>query len=335
MKACVLTEKNNIVYKEVETPKLKQGEVLINVKACGICSSDFNRVYKDSAYFFPIILGHEFSGKITECAADIDKTKYLGKKAAIFPLLPCNDCELCKEKHYAQCKKYSYFGSRQNGAMAEYIAVPIWNIKLIPDDMSYSVAALAEPAAVACHSSKKIDNPKDKSVCISGTGTIGILLGLILKTQGANVTFLVRNENKKELLKNLGFDNIIYSDTDKNFDVTIECVGTNDSLNNCIKLVKSRGVVVLVGNPASDMNLAKKLYWKILRSEITVKGIWNSEYKSNTPDDWDSAIDFLYKNQPTAELLITDRFKLQDGIKAFEQVKSATHISLKGMFENE
>ncbi|MBQ9245304.1 galactitol-1-phosphate 5-dehydrogenase [bacterium] len=335
MKACVLINKNIIEYKEVPTPILKSEEVLLNVKACGICSSDFNRVYKDSAYFFPIILGHEFSGKIVECAPDIDSNVYIGKKAVVFPLLPCKECEYCKDKHYAQCKKYSYFGSRQNGAMAEYIAVPIWNIKLIPDDMSYSVAALAEPAAVACHSANKIDNPKGKSVCISGTGTIGILLGLNLKSKGANITFIVRNDKKKEILKTLGFSNFIQNECEQNFDVTIECVGTNDSLNNCIKYVKSRGLVILVGNPASEMNLEKTLYWKLLRSEITLKGVWNSEYKSDIKDDWDSAIDFLYKNQSVANLIITDRFKFEDGIKAFETVMNTDKISLKGMFENE
>ena len=335
MKACVLKAKNEVEYTEVETPSIKEGEVLLKVHACGICSSDFNRVYKDSAYFFPIILGHEFSGEIIDCAEDIEKNKYIGKRAVVFPLLPCGECEFCKEKHYAQCKKYSYFGSRQDGAMTEYIAVPVWNIKIIPDDMAYSVAALAEPAAVACHSANKIEDIKGKSVCISGTGTIGILLGINLKSKGAAVTFLVRNNRKKELLNKLGFNNFITAETDKTFDTTIECVGANESLTNCLKLVKSRGEMILVGNPASDMMLEKKLYWKILRSEITIKGVWNSEYKSQEIDDWDRAIDFLYKNQKEAELLITDKFKLSDGIKAFETVKDNTKLSLKGMFINE
>ena len=335
MKACVLTQKNKIEYKDVETPQVSKGEVLVKVKACGICSSDFNRVYKDSAYFFPIILGHEFSGEIVECAPDVDKKQYLGKRAAIFPLLPCNECEFCKDKHYAQCKNYSYFGSRQNGAMAEYISVPVWNLKLLPDDMSYSVAALAEPTSVACHAAKKVDNIKNKNICISGSGTIGILLGINLHSKGANVSFLVRNDKKKDIFKSLGFDDFVYSDTDKSFDVVFECVGTNESLNNCLKIVKSRGTIILVGNPADNMNLDKKLYWKILRSELIIKGIWNSEYKISGKDDWDNAIDFLYNNQKLVDILITDRFKLQDGINAFEQVKNSTHISLKGMFENE
>ena len=66
MRACVLTNKNEIEYKEIETPKIKEDELLIEIKACGICSSDFNRVFGDSAYFYPLVLGHEFAGKITK-----------------------------------------------------------------------------------------------------------------------------------------------------------------------------------------------------------------------------------------------------------------------------
>ena len=97
MKACVLKDKNNIVYEDVETPSPKKGEVLVKVLACGICSSDFNRVYKDSAYFFPIILGHEFSGQIVECGEGVEDS-YFNKKVVVFPLLPCNECEFCKKK---------------------------------------------------------------------------------------------------------------------------------------------------------------------------------------------------------------------------------------------
>ena len=99
MKACVLEEKNKISYKEIETPQVQENEVLVNVKACGICSSDFHRVYGNSAYFFPIVLGHEFSGQIVECGKNTDTT-FLNKKVVIFPLLPCKECEFCKEKSY-------------------------------------------------------------------------------------------------------------------------------------------------------------------------------------------------------------------------------------------
>lgn len=335
MKACVLTEKEHIEYKEVPMPELKNGEVLLKIRACGICSSDFNRVYKDSAYFFPIILGHEFAGEIVKCADDVDAS-YIGKKAAVFPLLPCNECDFCKSKHYAQCKNYSYFGSRQNGAMAEYIAVPIWNIVFLPDDMDFAVGSMCEPAAVGVHAVNKIKDIKGKSLCISGSGTIGILSGLYAKSVGVDVSFVLRNSKKIEFLQSLGFEKfIIGEENNSEFDVVIECVGSNESISNSINLVKSRGTVILVGNPASDIEFNKKLYWKILRSELKILGVWNSLYKGENSDDWQVAVEFLYKYQDTLKNLITDYFKLSDGIKAFETMKNNTRITLKGVFENE
>lgn len=334
MKACVLMDKEKIEYQEVEIPKLKAGEVLIEIKACGICSSDFNRVYGDSAYFFPLILGHEFSGKIIDCSPDIDKS-IINKSVVVFPLLPCMDCEFCKEKLYAQCKNYSYFGSRQNGAMAEYIAVPLWNIKILPDNLPYEIGALCEPMAVAVNAVNNIKNIRNKTVCISGSGTIAVLCGLFAKRKRANVTFIVRNALKKEFLKTLGFNNFAAADKKITYNVLIECVGSNESVINCIKLVKSNGQIILVGNPSSDIRFPKNDYWKILRSEILLNGIWNSHYKNSDFDDWDISINFLVKNQKLISKLITDKFKLQDKIKAFEQIKDKNTIHIKGVFINE
>ena len=336
MKACVLSDKNNINYTDIETPNINDGEVLIKIEACGICSSDFNRVWGDSAYFFPIVLGHEFSGKIVQQAENI-KDKVINKRAVVFPLIPCNRCEFCKNKQYAQCKNYGYFGSRQNGAMAEYIAVPFWNIKFIPDNLSYTVAAMTEPMSVAINAVNKIDNIRGKRILISGTGTIALLCGLYAKQNRANISFIARNKSKKLLLKSVGFNDFVEQNEEisKYFDVLIECVGSNDSINNCIKFVKSKGEIILVGNPGGDVLFDKKDYWKILRSEITIKGVWNSNYKNKEKDDWDFAIEFLLNNQAEISKLITDKFDLKDGIKAFEEMKNNNRMHIKGVFTNE
>ncbi len=335
MKACVLKENKVVECEEIAMVQNFENHVLIKVKACGICSSDFNRVYRNGAYFYPIVLGHEFSGEIVECGNRVNND-LLGKKAAVFPLLPCFECEFCLQKMYAQCKNYNYFGSRKYGAMAEYVTVPVWNIKVIPDDMDCTVAALAEPCAVAVHTVDKIDNLNNKTVCVSGSGTIGILIGLIAKIGGAEVSFILRNDKKLDFLKSLGFKNFVYEGTEsKSFDTLIECVGANSSLENCVKYVKSKGQIILVGNPNGDMTLEKKLYWKILRSELNVCGVWNSSYKNSETDDWDKAIDFLYKNSSIVSKLITNKFKLEDGIKAFDEMVNSDKLCIKGVFINE
>ena len=87
MKACVLESVGNIEYKEVEKPSIKEGEVLLRVRACGICSSDIPRIYKMGTYHFPTIPGHEFAGEIVDVSKELDKN-LIGKRAAVFPLLP-------------------------------------------------------------------------------------------------------------------------------------------------------------------------------------------------------------------------------------------------------
>ena len=274
MKACVLKGINDIECMLIEKPEVSAGNVLVKVKACGICSSDLNRVYRTGAYHYPTVLGHEISGEIVEIGEGVSQ-EYLGKHVVVFPLLPCNECEYCKEGFYAQCKNYNYFGSRCDGGMAEYLNVPLWNINLIQEPVPYEIAALAEPAAVAVHAAKQIEKVHEKSICIIGTGAIGIMIGLYLKKIGAKqICFRVRNQLKKSFLNQLGFMDIIDDKNEKeaSMDVIMECVGSNSAIEQAIKLVKSRGKIILVGNPTEDLHIAQKIYWKILRSEIDVKG---------------------------------------------------------------
>lgn len=336
MKACVLKQINDIECMLVEKPKVTPGNVLVKLKACGICSSDLNRVFRTGTYHYPTVLGHEMAGEIVELGEGIPQ-EYLGKHVIVFPLLPCNECEYCKEGYYAQCKNYNYFGSRCDGGMAEYLNVPLWNINLIDEAVPYEVAALAEPMAVAVHAAKQIDNLQEKKICIIGTGAIGIMCGLYLKSLGAKrVSFVARNQKKKDFLKLLGFDDNYDREkgSSHDLDVVIECVGSNSAIEQAIEIVKSRGKVIFVGNPTEDLHIPQKTYWKILRSEITVKGIWNSDYK-NKEDDWSKAINFLTLEKDILQQVITNRFTLTEVKEAFEIMEKKNGLVIKGVMINE
>lgn len=155
MKAYVLHDIGDIRYEEVKNPVLKPDEVLIEVKAVGICGSDIPRIFENGTYSFPLIPGHEFSGRIVETGAEAD-SGWLGKRAGVFPLLPCRNCAPCGQQHYEMCRSYSYFGSRTDGAFAQYVAVPVWNLVELPDEVSYEAAAMLEPMAVAAHAMRSM-----------------------------------------------------------------------------------------------------------------------------------------------------------------------------------
>lgn len=328
MKACVLENINKLEYKDVPIPKLKNNEVLVKIKAAGICNSDFARVYGNGAYYFPIILGHEIAGEVVAVADNINKD-YISKKVVIFPLLPCQKCENCLKGDYAQCRNYNYFGSRCDGGFAEYLAVPIWNIKIFDEDLSFASAALSEPAAVAWHALSKVVNSSNTNILIIGTGTIGILIGLWAQLFNLKITYISRNKEKTSFLNSLGFNNIIEKVSDEKFDVCFEVVGSNESLVTALNYVNTKGKIIVIGNPKTDINIEKQLYWKILRQEITIEGVWNSRY----PDDWDWVINHL-KFIPN-EKIITHKFKLNQGIEAFEILKDSSLFKLKGMYVTE
>lgn len=345
MKACVLEAIDKLVYKEVPTPEAAENEVLVHIKACGICSSDYYRVKKTGTYHFPTIPGHEFSGEIVAVGKNVDPS-FIGRRAVIFPLLPCRICSSCAHEDWTQCKNYNYFGSRCDGGFAEYIAIPLWNIKTFSTKIPFSVAALAEPASVAWHAVSVAGIKKGDSVCISGSGTIAILCGLWAREQGASQVFLIcRNQQKKEFIEeHFGFQTILeekgriqllpISTLHEGADIVLECVGTNISLENSLTVVRQRGTIILAGNPAGNMALDKQLYWKILRSELTLKGTWNSTWGS-VWCDWDHVLQRFENLHPLMNSLITHKFYLKDCTHAFDELTAHKTFCIKGMFIND
>lgn len=347
MKACVLENINKLEYKDVEKPILKNKEVLLEIKACGICSSDIDRVYKTGTYSFPTIPGHEIVGKIVEIGNDVD-IKYLGKKAVVFPLLPCKSCPSCSIGEYSRCENYNYFGSRCNGGFAEYLAVPLWNIVTVDDEIEYEVAGLAEPMAVSLHAVNISNIKLNKVVVVIGTGTIGIIIAQLAKVNGARVIMIGRNQEKLNFIKALGIEEVINNSEYNDFrikekylknigaDIVFECVGDSRTIEEACLLSKKGGEVILVGNPNNDINLSKNSYWKILRNELIIKGSWNSSYNQDR-NDWKTVVELLKNNEFRKNMskLITHKFLLKDYEKAFEILRNRENFSIKVMLINE
>ena len=123
MKAAVLYANEDIRYAEWETPACGDNEVKVRVRATGICGSDVPRVLHNGAHFYPVVLGHEFSGDVVETGKNVTKIK-VGDTVSGAPLLPCMECVDCKKGDYSLCKHYSFIGSRQQGSFADYVVIP-------------------------------------------------------------------------------------------------------------------------------------------------------------------------------------------------------------------
>lgn len=319
MKAYVLEDINRLEYKEIPMPILKAGEVLVEVHAAGICGSDIPRIFTTGTYHFPTIPGHEFSGKVVKATDELGES-WIGKRVGIFPLIPCKECSSCKNQQYEMCSNYNYLGSRCDGGFAEYVAVPIWNLIELPENVSLKEAAMLEPASVALHAVRRLDLTNVSSVALLGLGTIGIIIAQWLDIYGIE-TVIATGHNKKhgELMQSVTTSNYHYIDVasesvtenilelakTNGVDVVIDCVGTSESLTDALDSVKPGGQILVVANPKGELTLDKNSYWKILRKQIRLTGTWNSGFTHKEEDDWHTVLKECENGNLHLEELIT------------------------------
>lgn len=328
MKAWVLDAINDFHLKEINKPQPGKGEVLVAVKAAGICGSDIPRIYKTGTYHYPLIPGHEFSGQVVEIGECVD-TAWLNKRVGVFPLIPCGKCGPCQQGMYELCRQYSYIGSRQAGAFAEYVAVPAKNLIELPESVSYKAAAMLEPLSVAVHAVRRsgvLNSDKDIPIAICGLGTIGMLVLAVLKGVGFKNVMAIGNKKlqlDKAIQMGLGEDNYcdskksdvndwIMKKTGDGVRVFFECVGKEDTIKLAINSAAPAGSVMLVGNPASDVTLDRNIYWKILRNQLNVTGSWNSSFTGRNDDDWHYALEAIKTRHVRPEKIVSHEYPMME-----------------------
>lgn len=343
MKAWVLHDIGDIRFDTAEEPILKEREVLVKVRAAGICGSDIPRIYQNGAYSHPLIPGHEFSGEVVKTGA-FANASWQGKRVGIFPLIPCRKCPPCHKKQYEMCRNYSYLGSRRDGGFAEYAAVPEDNLVVLPDSITFEEAAMLEPMAVAVHAMRRIGADENDNVAICGVGTIGLLLYLFLREARVKNIYVFGNKDfQKQTLLKLGLPKDCYCDIRSEdvdvwlsertggagADVFFECVGKNETLVQAVNQTSFAGRIMLVGNPFGDMRLEKAVYWKLLRNQITVKGTWNSSFTGEESDDWHYVLRRLEEKRIAPSELITHRFSMKDLEKGLHIMRDKTEDYVK------
>lgn len=353
MKAWVLHNINDFRWETVEDPAIKEDEVLLNVKAAGICGSDIPRIFYTGTYSYPLIPGHEFAGIVAAVGKNVS-SEWMNRRVGVFPLIPCHSCGPCQNGQYEMCRHYSYLGSRRNGAFAEYVSVPAENLIELPKEVSYEQAAMLEPMAVAVHAMRRAAVKTDDSIAICGLGTIGLLLLQFLmdmrkqQNLGMDKVFVIGNKDfQKKTIINMGISLNCYCDSrhqDVNewiaehtdgagVNVFFECVGKNATLSQAVNVAAPAGTIVTVGNPASDMTLEKNIYWKILRNQLTIKGTWNSSFIHDPKDDWHYVLNRLLANAVEPQTLITHRFpleRLQEGLHIMRD-RTEDYVKIMGV----
>ncbi|MEI2404606.1 galactitol-1-phosphate 5-dehydrogenase [Niallia taxi] len=342
MKALVLDSKENFTVKEIEKPAISEEQVLVKVSYVGVCGSDLARYFEGKVHNYPVVLGHEFSGVVKQVGSKVRIVKE-GDRVAVAPLVPCGECDYCERGKPALCENYSFVGSRQQGAMAEYVAVDEKNVLILPEEVSNEEAALIEPLTVAIHGIERVSFNAGANVVVFGAGTIGLMTLLALKARGAgNVTVIDINGEKLEKAKKLGASTIINSlitDLNEYFsenpkpEVVIETAGVSQTQVQSVEIVEKLGKVVYVGTSTRDVVFPPKVFERILRGEIEITGSWMS-YSSPFPGfEWKAALQYIKDGVIDVKPLINEVYQLEDKEVPFVKMRNPDNTSIKFLYE--
>ncbi len=288
MKAAVLFAQNDLRVTEWPEPELLPGCVKVRVHRCGICGSDVPRVLGDAAHSYPIILGHEFSGEIVAIGEGVTK-RAVGDRVAGVPLIPRMDDENSLCGHYAQSAGYSFVGSRQDGAFAEYVVVPEANVVPFGPEVSYDMGALFEPATVALHGLFEAGFSGGHDVAVMGAGNIGILAIQWARILGARriAAFDVAPE-RLAIAKALGADMTFDSKApdcakhavdyagNKGFPFVFDTAGLPETIALGFSITGVKGHLTCIGTPTRPVTLPWEIWERMNRNEFSVRGTWMS-----------------------------------------------------------
>lgn len=316
MKALVLEENAKLVCREHEL-RVVEGWYRLKIAAAGICGSDLGRGFKGGAYHYPLVMGHEFSAVVEEAPAG--GRFAVGARVAVFPLLPCGQCEPCRNGWVQLCLKYDYFGSRRDGAFAQYLYAPESHLLAVPDDVTLEEAAMCEPAAVAHHGVSMAPVVPGRGALVIGGGPIGLIAAQWLRIKGcASVAVADVDPAKLAFAERFGFTAIDSRDLPRHADAfayVAEACGLAVTRAAAVACCARKGHVFFIGNPADDWTLEKAQFSSILRREISFTGSWNS-----VPDpDWKAVLAHAGKDLNLRDL-VTARASLEEAPAAFARI---------------
>ena len=291
MKALVLEEYNKLIYKEMPEPEIAGNEVLIQVKACGICGSDVHGMDGSSGRRNPpLIMGHEASGVIVKKGSQV--SRFLeGDRVTFDSTIYCGTCPYCRKGLINLCDNRRVLGVapkeyRQHGAFAEYVAVPEHVLYRLPEGLSFERAAMVEPVSIAFHSVALTPISLNDSAVVIGAGMIGLLVIQALRTAGCGTIIAVDLEqNKLDLALQLGADHaLLVGQVDvaeevrkltngQGTDIAMEVVGNTAAVNTALSSLKKGGALTMVGNLAATVDFPLQ---EVVTRQINVTGSCSS-----------------------------------------------------------
>jgi len=326
MKVAVYYRNDDIRIEERPLPSISANEILVKMKACGICGTDVMEWYRIKKA--PRVLGHEMAGEIVEVGSNVDKFRK-GDRVFVSHHVPCYKCHYCTQGHYTACESL-HAGNYDPGGFSEYIRVPEENVKygtfILPEGLSFEDAAMIEPLGCAVAGQNIIGLKEDQTVLIIGSGISGILHIQMSKLEGAKVIVTDVSEERLSKAVEFGADHVMDAgrftieglkglNDDRLADVVIVCAAAKQAVENAMSSVDRKGKILFFAVPESDISLPSQRFW---RDEVSLFFSYGAG-----PDDLKTAIDYIDKGLVHAGKMITHRFPLSEIMKGFKIVSDA------------
>lgn len=329
MKSAVLTDQREVTVAERERPTPDHDDVIVKVGACGVCMTDYHLYHGTFPAEFPVVPGHESAGEVVATGDNVTSVQ-TGDRVAIFPGIPCGECDFCGEGRQNLCQDMVSMGGAGDeildGAFAEYIRAPAQSVKDI-GDLSYSRAAFAEPFACCIHGVDLADVESGDTVVIVGAGPIGLLLLQTFRASGAG-TIIVSElvEQRRELAADLGADHVVdptaqpltdhVDELVNRVDIAVEAVGLPATIEDAHSITSPGGTTLIFGVPPQDETIELDPF-DIYYHELEIVGTY-----ALTQNTFSRAVKLLQGDRIETEALITDEFDL-DGVQtAFDQMEN-------------
>lgn len=304
MRAIVL-DQQVLIRDDQPLPKLADDEVLVRVLRAGVCETDLQLI---RGYMgFRGVLGHEFVGLA-------ESGPFAGQRVVGEINCSCWRCETCLSGRPTHCPHRSVIGIlNHDGAFADFVAVPQRNLHAVPDSVSTDVAVFTEPLAAAFQIPAQLPIRREDRVIVLGDGRLGNLCAQVLARLADRVLVIGKHVEKLAILRQLGLETCLLESRPRErlADIVVDCTGSESGLPTALQLVRPRGTIVLKTTVAGTQTLA---WAPIVIDEVTIVG--------SRCGPFDRALIALERGEVQVQPLISDRFKLPDGLAALERAQS-------------
>jgi L-iditol 2-dehydrogenase len=329
VKALLLTEYKHLEVTEVPEPQIGDDDILVGVRACGICGSDVHGYDGSSGRRVPpLVMGHEASGVVAKTGKNVTRFKE-GDRVTFDSTVYCGKCWFCTRGQVNLCDNRNVLGVstgeyRRHGAFAEYVAVPQHIVYSLPDTFPFEHAALIESVSIAMHAVRRTPITVNDTAVVVGTGMIGLLVVQALKAAGCGKVIAIDIDDFKveQALKLGATEGLNSKKVDvaaeiaartegRGADLAMEVVGATASVQTAVSVVRKGGSITLVGNLAQKIELPLQ---QVVTREITLYGSCSSCL------EYPACIDLMARGEIRVDPLISVKAPLDEGPSWFERL---------------